>query len=119
HEPTPVTVATAQPGLQQQVSAIGSLSIEIGGIAHHLVLTGTPHRAVLVFHDPTNGADTAPWRLVAVEFTGHGAATVDFNRADNPPVACGPAGPCAAPVPGNEIAVPVTAGEQRPAEPTS
>lgn len=114
-EPQPVTVDTAQPDLRQQVSAIGTLEIVIAGRHHRLVLTGSPHRAGLVFHDPTNGTDTAPWRSVAVTLSGDGRAVVDFNRTVNLPFAFSPAGTCPAPVPGNTITVPVTAGELRPA----
>lgn len=116
-EPQLVTVDTAQPELHQQVAAIGTLEIEIGGVAHRLVLTGGPHRAGLVFHDPTNGTDTAAWRSVAVTLADNGRAVVDFNRTVNLPFAFGPAGTCPAPVAGNTITVPVTAGERRPAVP--
>ena len=72
-------------------------------------------RLKLSFRDLTNGDLTAPWRVVTTSVpTENGDLVVDFNRAVNLPFAFTEFGTCPAPVPGNALPVPVTAGELAP-----
>ncbi len=69
----------------------------------------------LSFHDETNDDETATWRTVVTgAVQGDRTVVVDFNRAINLPFAFTPYGTCPAPIIGNHLALPVTAGEKRP-----
>lgn len=114
--PRRVTVDTARDDLRQQVTAVGTVDVEIGGDTYALVATaGQKGRLNLSFTDPTNGLSTARWRVVSTSIpTETGSLVVDFNRTVNLPFSFTEFGTCPAPVPGNHIPVPVTAGEQAP-----
>ncbi|GAA2796830.1 DUF1684 domain-containing protein [Kribbella solani] len=97
------------------VSASGELTLGGEDRAYELVATAAgDSRLNLSFHDRTNGAETAPWRTVTTgPVARDGSVSIDFNRAINLPFAFTAYGTCPAPVPGNRIDLPVTAGEKK------
>lgn len=111
-------VATAQPDVYQPMSFWGEVTFCRDDRDVTLQVSGGHGDAVVVFHDSTNGVDTADWRFVALgEVDPAGGTTLDFNRAVNFPAAFVPRfTTCPRPLPGNEIPFPVTAGERRPTE---
>jgi len=111
-----ITVETARSDLRQQVTAVGTVQVEIGGQQHSLVATaGQGGRLNLSFTDQTNGRQTAPWRVVSTSVPSEkGSLVVDFNRTVNLPFVFTEFGTCPAPVAGNEVPAAVTAGEQAP-----
>ena len=113
--PERVEVATARADLRQHVSVVGAVHLALGGSAYELVATAAGDgRLALSFHDETNGGETAAWRTVTTGVVqANGSVTVDFNRAINLPFAFTQYGTCPAPVVGNRLALPVTAGEKR------
>lgn len=123
-QPRQVTVDTALPGLQQHYQAIGAISLQLPGVVGPTELlayaaggaaNGSTGLNVL-FHDATNGVDTALWRSVGVPApTETGSVTVDFNRATNMPFAFSDFGTCPQPPAGNLVPAAVTAGERTPA----
>jgi hypothetical protein len=115
-DPRKVTVDTARDDLRQQITAVGTVDVEIAGHSYPLVATaGQQGRLNLSFTDPTNGLSTARWRVVSTSIpTETGSLVVDFNRTVNFPFSFTEFGTCPAPVPGNHIPVPVTAGEKAP-----
>jgi len=66
-----------------------------------------------VFRDATSGAETyGVGRFLDAELGDDGGVVLDFNRAYNPPCAFTPYATCPLPIPGNELPVPVRAGEK-------
>ena len=66
-----------------------------------------------VFRDATSGKETyGAGRFLDAELGDGGAVVLDFNRAYNPPCAFTPYATCPLPIPGNELPVPVRAGEK-------
>jgi uncharacterized protein (DUF1684 family) len=114
--PHPLTVDTARPDLRQLVTAVGAVSFAIGGTRYTLIATAGRHdRLNLLFHDLTNGDQTAPWRVVSTSVPqDDGTVVIDFNRAVNLPFAFTQFGTCPAPVAGNQVPIAVTAGELAP-----
>ncbi|ROR96532.1 hypothetical protein EDD28_1117 [Salana multivorans] len=113
--PRVVVVGSAAPGLTQRASAVGEVVLVLRGVEHRLVATGRHGSWSVSFSDATSGTESAAWRAVAVEGdpdTGHGV--LDLNRAVNYPYAFSDYGTCPAPVPGNALPIPVTAGERAP-----
>ncbi|GAA1561758.1 hypothetical protein GCM10009804_18140 [Kribbella hippodromi] len=110
-----VEVATARDDLRQHVTAVGTVHVALGDRAYELVATAAGDgRLNLSFHDRTNGAETAPWRVLTTgPVARDGSVAIDFNRTINLPFAFTAYGTCPAPVPGNRIDLPVTAGEKR------
>ncbi|MDX3000872.1 DUF1684 domain-containing protein [Kribbella solani] len=108
-------VTTARDDLRQHVIAVGTVHVALGDRAYELVATAAgDSRLNLSFHDQTNGAETAPWRTVTTgPVARDGSVSIDFNRAINLPFAFTAYGTCPAPVPGNRIDLPVTAGEKK------
>jgi len=121
-EPQPVTVDTAFPGLQQHYRAIGAIRLELDGVPVRLlayaaggVADGSAGLNVL-FHDSTNGGESALWRSVVVGAPdADGGVLVDFNRTVNLPFAFSDFGTCPRPPAGNVVPAAVTAGERTPA----
>jgi uncharacterized protein len=113
-EPERVEVATARGDLRQHVTAVGTVHLALGGSAYELVATGAGDgRLSLSFHDKTNGEETAPWRTVTTGvIEPDQSVLIDFNRAINLPFAFTAYGTCPAPIAGNRLGVPVTAGEK-------
>ncbi|SDB90089.1 hypothetical protein GA0111570_10770 [Raineyella antarctica] len=109
-------IDTAYPGVRQPMTFWGEVTFTRGDTDVTLVVSGGTGSAFAVFHDPTNGMDTADWRSVPLgEVDPAGGTTLDFNRATNFPSAFIPGlATCPRPVPENEVPFPVTAGEQRP-----
>ncbi|AKU15982.1 DUF1684 domain-containing protein [Luteipulveratus mongoliensis] len=116
-EPRRVEVATARADLRQHVRLIGELELELAGQSHRLAVGESADGALtLIFHDATNGAETALWRTVTTGVpSADGTAEVDFNRTLNLPYAFTEFGTCPAPPSGNRIETRVTAGEKAPA----
>ncbi|MFG1621865.1 DUF1684 domain-containing protein [Kribbella sp. NPDC049227] len=114
-EPERVEVSTARDDLRQHVTAVGTVHLALGDTAYELVATPAGDgRLALSFHDDTNGDDTAPWRTVTTGVVERDQSVlVDFNRTLNLPFAFTAYGTCPAPVPGNRLGVPVTAGEKK------
>lgn len=115
-EPVRIEVATARPDLRQHITAIGTVHLALGDSAYELVATAAGEgRVSLSFQDETNADETAPWRTVTTgPVQDDRTVVVDFNRAINLPFAFTDFGTCPAPVIGNQLALPVTAGEKRP-----
>ncbi|QNE19085.1 DUF1684 domain-containing protein [Kribbella qitaiheensis] len=115
-EPERVEVATARPDLRQHVTAVGTVHVALGESAYELVATSAGEGQLsLSFHDETNGLETAPWRTVTTGVVqGDRSVALDFNRTINLPYAFTDYGTCPAPIPGNRLALPVTAGEKVP-----
>jgi uncharacterized protein (DUF1684 family) len=111
-----VEVPTARPDLRQHVTVVGAIHLALGGTAYELAVTaGGDGRLNLSFHDRTNDSETAGWRTVtAGEVQPDGSVPIDFNRTINPPFAFTAFGTCPAPVRGNTLNLPVTAGEKKP-----
>lgn len=110
-----VEVSTARDDLRQDITAVGTVHVALGDTAYELVATAAgDSRLNVSFHDKTNGEETAPWRVVTTgPVARDGSVQIDFNRTVNLPFAFTAYGTCPAPVPGNRIAVPVTAGEKK------
>ncbi len=110
------TINTAQDDVQLQTEVLGTVSFEAEGTEVRLEATGSTTTGLhLDFHDPTNGRTTSGWRTVDLGVPGaDGSVVVDFNRAVNYPCAFTAFATCPAPVEGNVVPFPVTAGEQRP-----
>ncbi|WP_112249089.1 DUF1684 domain-containing protein [Kribbella monticola] len=114
-EPERVEVATARPDLRQHVTAVGTVHVALGESAYELVATAAGDGLALSFHDETNGVETARWRTLTIgPVQGDGSVALDFNRTVNLPYAFTDYGTCPAPVAGNRLALPVTAGEKVP-----
>ncbi|WP_309131114.1 DUF1684 domain-containing protein [Brevibacterium sp.] len=109
-------IGTAQSDVQLQTEVVGTVSFESESGEVRLEATGSPTTGLhLTFHDPTNGRSTSMWRMVDLGIPGaDGSVIVDFNRAVNYPCAFTAFATCPAPVEGNVVPFPVTAGEQRP-----
>lgn len=109
-------IDTAYPDVRQPMTFWGEVTFTHGGQDVTLQVSGGHGDAYVVFHDPTNGVDTADWRFVELgEVDPAGGTTLDFNRSLNFPAAFIPdRATCPRPVPENEIPFPVTAGEMRP-----
>ncbi|MGW7679623.1 DUF1684 domain-containing protein [Kribbella sp. NPDC054772] len=108
-------VSTARDDLRQHVTAVGTVHVALGGTAYELVATAAgDNRLNVSFHDKTNGEETAPWRtLTTGPVQRDGSVLIDFNRTINLPFAFTAYGTCPAPVSGNRLALPVTAGEKK------
>jgi hypothetical protein len=113
--PERVEVSTAREDLRQYVTAVGAVHVALGGTAYELVATAAGDgRLNLSFHDKTNGEETAPWRTVTTgPVARDGSVLIDFNRTINLPFAFTAYGTCPAPVAGNRLGLPVTAGEKK------
>ncbi|MBT1179862.1 DUF1684 domain-containing protein, partial [Bifidobacterium vespertilionis] len=68
----------------------------------------------VIFRDPTNGEATygSGRFLAATVPAGETRVLLDFNRAFNPPCAFSPYCTCPLAPAGNQVSVPVTAGER-------
>jgi uncharacterized protein (DUF1684 family) len=106
-------VDTAQHGIHEVLFEVGEVRFTVGGREQRLIATAAGDTIGLVFHDPTNNDTTAPWRQLDAPLPVDGHVTLDFNQARNFPSAFTDYGVCPMPPAGNEITVPVTAGERR------
>ncbi|MCP2266803.1 DUF1684 domain-containing protein [Promicromonospora thailandica] len=112
--PVPLTVGAAQPRLVHRVEAVGEVEVRHD---HVLLLTGSLLAPRLLFTDEAEGV--APWRVVRAGVPGEMPAAsdtlrLDLNRATNQPFVFTAFGTCPAPVAGNHLPFPVTAGERLP-----
>ena len=106
-------VDSAQHGVHEVLFDVGEVRFTFAGKEQRLTATAGGDTISLVFHDPTNGDTTAPWRQLDAPLPVDGHVTLDFNQARNFPSAFTDYGICPLPPAGNEITVPVTAGERR------
>ncbi|WP_353650958.1 DUF1684 domain-containing protein [Nakamurella sp. A5-74] len=116
-EPEVVDVDTARSDLRQQARLDADVIVELpdGSDVQLAATAGADGGWSILFHDTTNGVDTARWRVVFASAPDTaGQVTIDFNRALNMPFSFSDFGTCPAPVPGNVIPVAVTAGELAP-----
>lgn len=115
--PRELTVATAQPGLEQTFVASGTLTVTIEGRRETVQVSRNGDGTLrLPFHDATNGAGTAPWRTVSTTAPdATGSVEIDLNRAVNLPFAFSSHGTCPAPPRQNTFTAAITAGERSPA----
>lgn len=112
-----VPIATARADLTQTavVVVVGELEFTWGDAPQRLTVTRAGAGRVVEFRDPTNGTETASWRVIALpEPDADGHLVLDLNRALNMPFAFSDFGTCPAPVAGNTISAPVHAGERKP-----
>jgi len=96
----------------------GELQFEIDGETHSLIpLPEDDGSYWLIFADATTGEQTyRGGRFLVTEIAADdGTVWIDFNRAYNPPCAYSSFTTCPLPPEGNRLAVPVTAGERKPA----
>lgn len=95
----------------------GAFVFEHDGRTHRLdaMQSGGENRLMIVFGDETNAGETYPGgRFLYVDLPAVGeAATLDFNRAENPPCAFTAFATCPLPPPQNRLPFAVTAGEKR------
>ena len=100
------------------VDAAGIFADDVAAMAgiHEYRIQGRHGNLVVIFHDPTNGAQTAAWRRAPL-LPDEGGWVVDFNRAQNFPAHFTPFGTCPTPPEGQGVPLAVHAGEKAPAEP--
>lgn len=111
--PRRTAVGSVADGVQHVAELAGEVSFEVAGRVHTLAV-GTGQRPLVAFRDATCGQESYPaLRFVPVTISG-GRATIDFNRATNPPCAFTDFGTCPLPPPGNTLDLPVRAGERWP-----
>lgn len=106
-------IATANPRVPGTASMIGEVSFELSGEQHTLLAQGNNEGLLLNFHDASNGSETAPWRFVSTEAPdASGKVQLDFNYSLNWPSGFSAFGTCPRPVPENNIALRIAAGEK-------
>ncbi|GAA1353813.1 DUF1684 domain-containing protein [Falsarthrobacter nasiphocae] len=132
-EPLPVPytehVETARADTVVPTRIVGTVRFHVPGLASEVVAaveesgSGAGESSFsLTFRDATSGTTTPAWRFVTVRVfaepsedgwaPGEYNAVIDFNRALDYPMAFTPFAVCPAPVAGNTIPAPVTAGEK-------
>ena len=113
-QPRAVVVQAAQAGLEHHLTAVGEVSLPDGASTAKLQLVGAAPGAPaqLLFTD--GRGPQLPWRVVTAQPVGADQVEIDFNRAANLPFAFSDFGTCPAPVAGNALPYPVTAGELVP-----
>ena len=117
-EPAPDGRTVAIPsvlGEVEEVALAGSAVFTHEGREYRLDATREGERLLIVFGDPTNGAETyGAGRFLYAEAPREGRVVLDFNRALNPPCAFTPYATCPLPPRQNRLPLRVEAGEQRP-----
>ena len=107
-------------GRTRELAVPGVITATIAGTEYRLNAFDDGGVLLLVFGDPTNGAESyASGRFLFVEraaddFGAAGPVTLDFNRAFVPPCGFSDQYNCPLPPASNHIAVPVRAGEKLP-----
>ena len=116
-QPRAIQVKTARDDLVQNVTGVGTVTVDVAGTSATLIATaGASATLNIAFHDTTNGDSTAPWRSVGTTAPdADGRVRIDFNRAVNLPFAFSDHGTCPAPPTGNMLPFAVNAGERIPA----
>ena len=116
-QPHDIQVPSAQPGVHTRLSEAGRAVVTLPDhTTVDLEVTDLHGNLVVIFHDPTNGAQTAAWRRAPL-LPDEGGWVVDFNRAQNFPAHFTPFGTCPTPPEGQSVPLAVHAGEKAPAEP--
>lgn len=95
---------------------MGDVTFHVGGAAQRLAVTKGKYGWGVEFRDPTNGEFTEQWRQLHFDppaLEQDGEVVLDFNRTLNMWFAFTDYATCPAPIEGNEITVPVLAGELR------
>lgn len=130
-EPQRMSRGTARQDLQDEAIVVAELHLELPEakssdtdsaiLALEGDLTG---ELLLVFHDDTNGRETADWRHVPIRSPWYGEdapapgevrdVEIDFNYSLNFPSAYTPYGTCPRPLADNRIPLAIEAGERRP-----
>ncbi len=118
-EPRVEQIETARKGVASTATLVGEVSFSYGGLSHTLAVSGSPAgELTAIFHDETNGGESADWRFVSFpgpqSEEGKSGFSIDFNRSLNFPAAFTPFGTCPKPVAGNSLLVAIRAGEKRP-----
>jgi len=107
-------------GRTRDLAVPGRIDVEIGGAEYALHAFDDDGTLLLVFADPTNGAETyGAGRFLFVQrdadsYAAAGGVTLDFNRAFVPPCGFSDQYNCPFPPPSNRLSVPVRAGEKTP-----
>ncbi|MFF5083141.1 DUF1684 domain-containing protein [Actinoplanes sp. NPDC000266] len=103
-------------GRTRDLPVPGDIHLTIAGRDYNLSAFDDEGTLLLVFGDPTNGAETYhSGRFLFPTLTpGTDKIVLDFNRAFVPPCGFSAAYNCPMPPPQNRIAVPVLAGEKLP-----
>ncbi len=119
-EPRIVDIETARKAVASTATLVGEVSFSFAGVACNLAVSGDPRgELTAIFHDETNGEETADWRFVSFpgpdSEEGRDGLSIDFNRSLNFPASFTPFGTCPKPVEGNSLPVAIRAGEKRPA----
>ena len=118
--PRDVTVGAVVDGLQHVYASPGELVVDLGETEHRLTAFDgyAPGTLMVLFTDATSGVTTyAANRSLSVPAPdADGRTVVDFNRATNLPCAYTSFATCPLPPAGNDIPVPVEAGERFPFE---
>lgn len=96
-----------------------TLVFELDGLEHRLAaLESSPGKLFIVFGDKTNGAGThGGGRFVEATIGPDGGATLDFNRAYNPPCSFTAYATCELPTAGNRLPIAIEVGEKAPKKP--
>jgi uncharacterized protein (DUF1684 family) len=114
-EPREVQIPTVA-GTTSRMLVPGKLVFTLDGKTHELEpLVGTPSETELfiIFRDETSGTETYGAGRYLYATLEDGRATVDFNKAYNPPCAFTRYATCPLPPRANRLPVPVPAGEKR------
>jgi uncharacterized protein (DUF1684 family) len=94
-------------------NAIGTVSVELGGVRHTLEAWGSVKSLWFVFRDRTSGGETYPSaRFLYTPPVEGDTVVIDFNFAQNPPCAYNPFTTCPLPPPQNRLAIAIEAGEK-------
>ncbi|MDN6487432.1 DUF1684 domain-containing protein [Ancrocorticia populi] len=113
-EPRVVPIETARSSVTSETTLVGDVVFSIDDDEFSLAVSRSGSGDLIaVFHDASNGEETADWRFVSVPGDD---VVVDFNKALNFPAAFTPFGTCPKPPEGNTLGVKILAGEKRPAE---
>ncbi len=109
----------AVDGAEIEARRAGTVLVTAGDTAARLLVVELPARGsaptelVIFFRDATGGHGSYPaGRFVTLQPLATGRFLLDFNRSRNPFCAYNPVLPCPAPVRGNTIPAPVSAGER-------
>lgn len=116
-EPHEIQVPSAQPGVTTRLTQVGRALVHLpDGITVDLEVTDLHGSLIVIFHDATNGAETAAWRRAPL-IADDGGWVVDFNRSANFPAHFTSFGTCPTPPRGQTVPLAVRAGEKAPATP--